>query len=155
MGAFLKMQGVEGESNLKGYEGWVILKSANTSIVRTIPPNAKGHQREQGSTVPGRMVLVRGVDKSTVKLEEKCAEGRMIPEVQIHFTSMINGENKPLKKFTLRNVIVASHSFSGQYEGDTPSEEIQLDYDAVDWAYTVYDKGSPKGDVTGRFSPKG
>lgn len=153
MGAFLKMEGVDGESRVKGYDGWVVLSTANSPVHRSIPAGAKGLDRERGSTTLGEMVLTRGVDKSSVKLVERCAKGKIIDEVQVHFTSMQDGGEAAFMTYKLKNVIVTNWSFSGKYEGQTPLEDLTLNYESVEWNYTSFENGKKTGQVAGSYSP--
>jgi type VI secretion system secreted protein Hcp len=153
MGAFLKMEGVDGESRMKGYEGWVVLTTASSPIHRSIPAGARGVDREKGSTTLGEMVITRGVDKSSVKLAERCAKGKIIDEVQVHFTSMQEGGEAAFMTYKLKNVIATNWSFNGKYEDQTPLEDLTLNYESVEWTYTVFENGKKKGQVSGSFSP--
>ena len=154
MGAFMKMAGVDGECDVAGYKDWITLATASSPIHRTIPAGARGVDRQKGSTVPGEIVVTRGVDKSSVKLAEKCAKGEMIDEVDLHFTAMMNGNEKAFMTFKLKKVIVTNWAYHGKYEGATPTEDLTLNYESVDWNFTAHKNGQTVGQVAASYSPR-
>lgn len=154
MDAYLWLDGVEGESKDQGYEKWVVVKSATFPIVRTISASARGHERERGSTIPGEVTVSRSLDKSSVKLAEKCAKGNMIPEVKVHLVSKIQGRNEPIMQVTLRNAIITNYEFTGATGDQVPAEEVSINYEAIDWNYTVVAENRMQGNVAASYSPK-
>lgn len=156
MAAFLKIDGVPGEATDSKHKDWIIIQSMSSPIYRSIPEGAKDSQRSRGDTTLGDIVVVRELDKSSVKLQEACANGTYYKSVEIHLTSQVGNAQEPYLKYVLSDVIVSSYSFHGNASGDPlPSEEVTLSYSKVEWTYVVIDPkdGSPKGNVAGKFEP--
>jgi len=156
MPAYMKLGDVKGESTDAGHKEWILLESMSAPIHRTIPQGAKDMERSRGETVLGDVVVVRKLDKSSVKLAESCANGTFFPEVQIDFCTMVRDKNEPYLIYKLKNVIVSSHAFHGTASGDpVPTEEVTLGYDEIEWTYIVVDPktGDKKGNVPGKFRP--
>jgi type VI secretion system secreted protein Hcp len=156
MAAFMKMAGIEGEATDSGHKSWIKIESMSSPVFRSIAEGAKDHERSRGTTTLGDIVVVRQLDKSSVKLQEACANGTPYKEVEIHFCTQANNKEEPYLKYKLENVIVSSYSFHGNSSGDPkPTEEITLNATKATWTYTTIDpeKLTPKGNVEGKYSP--
>ena len=117
---------------------------------------AKDQQRTKGDTTLGDICIVRELDKSSVKLEEACANGTFFKEVEIHFTTQVKNKQETYLTYKLANVIITSYSIHVNEKGDpNASEEITLAYTKVEWTYTLInvDTGNKESTVPGKFSP--
>ena len=156
MAAFMEFQGIPGEATDSEHKDWIIIQSLSAPIMRTIPDGSKDHQRTRGETILGDIVVLRELDKSSVKLQEACATGKFSPVVNIHFTTDVQGKSEPYLKYKLTDVIISSYSFHGTSSGDPlPTEELTLAYSEVEWTYIQIDPktGQPKGQVPGKYNP--
>ena len=156
MPAFMKLGDIKGEATDKEHKEWIIIQSMSSPIFRSIPEGAKDMQRTRGETTLGDVVCVRELDKSSVKLQEACANGTFYKDVEIHFCATIKDKQEPYLKYKLNNVIVSSYGFHGTAAGDPiPSEEITLGYSDVEWTYIEIDTqtGDKKGNVVGTYDP--
>lgn len=156
MPAFMKLGDIKGEATDSGHKDWIIIQSLSSSIFRAIPEGARDQQRTKGSTTLSDIVMVRELDKSTVELMANSANGTFFKEVEIHFCTTVKNKQEPYMKYKLSDVIITSHSFHGNSNGDPlPSEEITLGYTEIEWTYTTIDPktGDPKGQVPGKYNP--
>lgn len=156
MAAFLKLGDIKGEATDKEHKDWVIIESMSAPIFRSIPEGARDQQRSRGDTSLGDVVIVRELDKSSVKLQESCANGTFFNKAQLVLTSQVGDAQKPYLKYELENVIVTSYGFHGNASGDPlPTEEITLNCTKVTWTYTTLDPktGEPQGDTDGSYDP--
>jgi type VI secretion system secreted protein Hcp len=156
MAAFLKIGDIKGEATDSNHPDWVIIQSMTSPITRTIQQGAKDQQRSRGETTAGDIVVVRQLDKSSVKLQEAAATGKYFPKVDVHFTTQVQGSSEPYLKYSLSDVIVTSYNFHGVASGDPqPSEDITLNYSKAEWTYVTIDPktGVPKGQVVGKYDP--
>lgn len=156
MAAYAKFEGIDGESTDSGHDKWVIIESMSSPIFRSIPEGAKDQQRTKGETTLGDVVMVRQMDKSSVKLQEACANGTFYKEVEVHFCTTVQNKQEPYLKYKLSDVIISSYSFHGTASGDPlPSEELTLGYTQVEWTYITVDPktGDKKGNVPGKYNP--
>ena len=154
MAAYLKLQGIDGESTDKAHDKWIIIESMSAPIMRSIPGGARDQQRTKGETTLGDIVVVRQLDKSSVPLQEKCAKGDLIKEVEIHFCTQIKDKQEAYLKYKLFDVIISSFSIHANSAGSPlPSEQITLSYSKVEWNYVTIDPktGDNKGNVPGSF----
>jgi len=156
MSAFMKMGDLEGESSDPKHSKWILIESLSNAVHRSIPEGAKDQQRARGQTTAGDVVVVRQMDKSSVKLQEACATGKYFPEVEIHLCVQSDKNQEPYLKYKLENVIVSSYSFHGSASGSPlPSEEVTINYTKATWTYIQVDPKTlkPGGSVEGMFSP--
>jgi type VI secretion system secreted protein Hcp len=156
MPAFVKLGDIKGQATDAEHKDWIIIQSMSAPIYRSIPENARDQQRTQGSTVLGDVILVRELDKSSTKLQEACANGTFLPEVQIDMCSTLGNKQEPYLQYKLKNVIVTSYSFHGTASGDPlPTEEVTLGYTDIEWNYIVLnpESGKKEGNVPGKYNP--
>ena len=155
MAAFMKLGDIQGESTDANHDKWILIQSMSSPIFRSIPEGAKDNERSFGETTLGDIVVVRQLDKSSVKLQEACANGTFFGQVDIEFTTQASGSGTTYLKYILKDVIVSSYSFHGNSSGDPiPSEEVSLSYTEVEWTYTIIDSsGSAAGNVAAGFNP--
>src|SRR4051812_15232552 len=129
MAAFMKMGDIKGESTDDKHKDWIIIDSMSHPVSRSIQQGAKDQQRSRGETTAGDIVVVRQVDKSSVKLHEACATGTYFPSVEIHLTTDVKGKREPYMIYKLSDVIVTSYQFHGNGSGDpVPTEQVDLNY---------------------------
>jgi type VI secretion system secreted protein Hcp len=153
MSAFVKLGDIKGEASDDDHKDWVIIESMSTPIFRSIVEGAKDQQRTQGETTLGDIVLVRQMDKSTPKIQEACANGTFLKEVEIDFCTSIKNKEEPYYQIKLSDVILTSYGLHANASGDPlPTEELTLGYSNVEWTYNVID--SKTGDGAGKVATK-
>ena len=156
MAAFVKIGDIKGEATDAGHTEWVIIESMSSPVYRSIPEGARDQQRTKGHTTLGDVVFTRQLDKSSVKLQEACANGTFYKDVEIHFCTQVKNKQEPYLKYKLNNAIISSYSFHGVASGNPlPSEEVTINFTDVEWTYVIIDPkdGSNKGNVPGKFDP--
>ncbi len=153
MPAFMKLGDIKGESTDQGHKDWILIESMSSPIYRNIPEGARDNERMRGRTTIGDVVCVRQLDKSSVKLQEACANGTFFKEVEIHLCSQVKNKAEPYLKYKLENVIITSYSFHGTADGGKPSEEITMNYTKVTWTFMLLNKdsGAGEGQVETKF----
>lgn len=149
MPAYIQMPNIDGESAEQNHDKWVYVESVSLPIHRSIQEAATGVQRSNGETALGDIVVVKTWDSSTPSLAQACANGKYMDEVLIHLCSMINEQNVVNLELKLKDVIISSYSFHGTGSQDpVPTEEITLNYTAVEWTYKKFDT---MGNEAGNF----
>lgn len=148
--AFLKIQGIPGESNDQAHKDWIEALGFSHGMTQA----ATGHGRAHAPEVRGRCELrdfsiVKVVDKATPLLAKHLCENKLIPEVKIELCRAGGNKEKYLE-YTLSNVIVSSISASkGQGGAGLPLEEVTFSYGKITWTYFQTDlkTAKPKGSV--------
>ncbi len=90
-GAFVKIQGIDGESDDQDHEKWIIIESWSWGVART-----------SSEAAAGDITITKAVDRSSPKLAEAAAKGRGFPEVIIHTPQ--TGVKPGYVSYTLKNV---------------------------------------------------
>jgi type VI secretion system secreted protein Hcp len=161
-GAFLKIQGIEGESTDAKHDKWIEVLSMSSPIFRApVTDPATGVSRRRGDVIMDDITCAKELDKSSPKIAEALCNGTFYDEVEIHFTvpvqvtdpdGTVRTEQEPYLIYKLKDVIVTSYSFHGNAAGDPlPTEEITLGYTEVEWTYVVLDPaGVPTETIIGQ-----
>lgn len=147
MAAYIKFDGIDGESQHDKHKGWSDLISFS-QMVHKPGAGATGAARRRGTTVCEDMQCSKLMDKSSPKLAEAVCDGKVFPKVVIECTVSTTGSSQEVfYKYELKNVLVSSYSVSGGSQ-DKPGESFSLNFEEIKVTYTEMDsEGSKKGDV--------
>ena len=139
--AYLKFDGIDGEVSARGHDAWINVLSISHSISRGAESSATA--RSSGMASFSDITVTKEMDKSSPKLAEAVASGRMIPNVAFELTS----NSGTYLKYELKNVMVTSYSMSGN-ASDRPMESISLNFEEIKVTYTEFSPdGKAKGNV--------
>ena len=121
---FIKFDGVDGESVDKDHRGWSdLLSISETYATASGSVSAKG-----GYAVSDEMVIVKQLDKSSPKIAEAIATGKVFPMVSIALCSNQNTDCSI--SYELSNVMIIGYSISGSAD-ELPVEEISLYFEKI------------------------
>jgi len=138
--AYIKIEGIDGEATDAKHKEWIEVLSFSQSIHRG---DSGSSVRTTASVVFEDIVLTKELDKSSPKLAESVATGKVIPKVEFELTSSAG----IYYKYELTNVMVTSYSVSGTAD-DRPIEQVSLNFEQIKTTYTEYGSdGSKKGNV--------
>lgn len=156
MSAFMKLDGIQGEATDQAHKDWIIVQSMSASIHRAIPPGARDQQRTKGETSIDDLQIVRALDKSSMKLQEACAIGKVFKTIEIEFCTSVKNKQEPYLKYKLYDVVISSyHLLADQSGTPLPSEQVSLSYAAVEWTYVLVDPktGDKRAEVAAKYNP--
>jgi len=151
--AFVKYEGIDGESKDANHEGWSDILSVTERISK--PASATGQTRRRGAVVFEDILIQMEMDKASIKLREKLARGEVIPKVEIEFTATYGGARATYFKYELKNVLITSYqtNASGNDEAGPPSDQVTLNFEEIKWTYTEFDDtGASQGNVEAEFN---
>jgi len=171
--AFIKFDGIDGETQVKDHEGWSEIVSFSQDIHK--PSAGTGATRRIGDVVLEDIVIVKQLDKASPKLAEAMCKGTVFVEVEIHLTGPSEGSTceGTFYSYVLKNVQITRYKVTGSnplahalitpapdsilpYSGpfivqavDAPLEEISLNFEEITVTYTECDPitGKTKGNV--------
>jgi len=170
--AYVKYEGIDGESESAGHEGWSEIVSFSQPMHK--PGISAGTTRSEGYVVIEDIVIVKQIDKASPKLAEAICTGKVFPKVEIHLTGPSEGStcNGTFYAYELKNVMITSYKVSGSnplafaliapapdsivpYSGpfivqavDAPMEEISISFEEIKVTYTECDSsGKSKGNI--------
>ena len=171
--AYVKFEGIDGESQAEGHKAWSEIVSFSQSI--SVPGGGSiSITRRRSDVVFEDVVVVKQVDKSSPKLAEFIAKGTVLSKVEIHLTGPSEGSTcqGTFYAYEFKNVRITSYKVSGSnplayvliapapditmpsagpfiiQAVDAPIEEITFNFEEIKVTYTECDSlGKSKGNV--------
>lgn len=145
--AFLKIEGIPGESRKEGHPDEIDLLSFSFGASN---PTTVGKGTGAGASQVNisSFNVMKSTDLSSTALFLRCAKGEHIPEATV--TLRKAGGTKPLEylQYKFSKVFVDSIQWSGSSGGDTPAESLSLAFEKVEIVYSSQnDDGTPKKTV--------
>ena len=101
----VKIDGIEGEATLSGYEGWIECVSMKHAI--SLPVVAQASGRTEGTSRHGAMLMMHAIDKATPALKLACSAGANVGDVEVHRMRMIGGQARPVEQISMSRVMVS------------------------------------------------
>ena len=171
--AYIKFDGVDGEAVSIGHEGWSEIVSFNQQITKP-GSGSIDISRRRGDVVLEDIIIVKQVDKASLKFAEAICKGTVFPKVEIHLTGPSEGSTceGTFYAYELKNVMITNYRVTGSnplahaliapapdsilpYSGpfivqavDAPMEEISLNFEEIKVTYTECDStGKAKGNI--------
>ena len=122
--AFMKIEGIAGESKDAGHPGWIEIRSFSFGTTNAASAGGSGRG-------PGRVSIVKEVDKASPLLKQKCATDQHLPEVTL---AMRKAGGDPSASayltYVLHDAIVSSCSMSGG--GERPQETLSINFTKIE-----------------------
>jgi type VI secretion system secreted protein Hcp len=144
--AFLKINGVPGESSDDLHKEWIEVLSYSLGVDQPKTASASSH----GSLSAERanfhdFHVVKALDKASPKLFVACASGQHFPDATLEICRA-GGDKQPFMEYKLTDVIVTSLRPGGTGKGESvPLEEVSLSYGKIEWKYTQTKVAGGKG----------
>ncbi len=142
--AYIKFDGVDGESIDARYRNWSDLQSVSFSIVREVVAGGGG-ATSRAVAVAGEFTCVKELDKSSPLLMRGLVLGETIPTLTIELTRSTEAGDQPYLKYELKDVLISSYSIApgggGSGQGEAPTETLSLNYEEIKVVYTQLDAG--------------
>lgn len=151
--AFLKIDGIPGESTDDGHKDWIEILSFSHGISQP----ASGSASSAGGATSERchhqdFVIAKYLDKGSPKLYESCSTGQHIKEVTMELCRA-GGDKVKYMEVKMEEVIISSVAPGGNGKGTDsfPTETVSFNYGKIKWTYTQQKRGdgSGGGNVTG------
>ena len=151
--AFLKIDGIPGESTDDKHKDWIEILSHNFGM--TQPSSATASSAGGGTTERVNvhdLSVVKHLDKASPKLYELCCSGKHIKDVSIELCRA-GGDKLKYMEIKMEQVIISSvqPGGTGQSPDGFPAESVSFNFGKVKWTYTQQKRpdGTGGGNVTG------
>lgn len=148
MAAYIKFDGIDGESTADGNDKWSELLMSNMHLHKT-GAGEVGAARRRGTPIVEDIRCEKLLDKASPKIAEAVLSGKIFKTVDIHYkTSVSDDSRQTYLKVELKDVMVTSYSISGGNQ-EKPIESFSLNFGEIKTTYTELDNaGGKKGDVS-------
>ena len=153
MAAYMKYDGIDGESQEANHAKWIDVLSFDWGIHRR-ESGQTGQSRRRGAAVVEDLTLTIAYEKAAPKLQEMCLKGEVIPKLEIEFSALLGRARATYLKYELKNVMITSFqtSASGTAESGRPTVVLGNNFEEVKVTYTEHDReGKSKGNVETEF----
>lgn len=147
MAGYIKFDGIDGEFQDKDHKNWSVIESFSQVLHKT-GGGKSGSSRRGGDVQFEDVHVAKEVDKSSPKLAEAVAKGKVFAKVEIHVTASYTDQGRvTYYAYELKNVQVTSYQVGGSPE-NRPNEQLSLNFEEIKCTYTEMDNaGKKKGNV--------
>jgi type VI secretion system secreted protein Hcp len=150
LSAFLKIDGIEGESHHDKHKGEIEILDYHWSVAQPSAASASsaGTQTTERAHF-GDLIVYKGLDKASPSLAQACASGTHLPKAILTICRASDG-TQPFMIYTLLDVIITSIRAGARGYGESlPLEELSLSYGKIEWEYLQIkpEGGSPQGRI--------
>jgi type VI secretion system secreted protein Hcp len=147
--AFIKIDGIEGESSDDKHSGWIEATSYSCGLSQAVSSTASssGGASAERATFQD-FIFNKHVDKASPLLALACADGTHINTITVELCRA-GTEKVKFMEYKLSNCIISSISNGGGGGADFPSESLAVNFGKINWAYTVQKRegGGASGNV--------
>lgn len=153
--AFLKIDGIPGESTDDKHKDWIEVLSYQHGISQPATASASsGGARSAERCNHQDFTIVKALDKASPKIALYCCNGTHIKEVKLELCRAA-GDKQKYMEYKMTDVIISAVRPTGTAKGGEtlPLEEVSFNYGKIEWIYTETDHatGKPKGDVKAQW----
>jgi type VI protein secretion system component Hcp len=142
---FIKFDGVDGESQAKGFEGQSDVLGYDWGM--SIPLRANGSGRRRAAVELEELIFSKAFDTASVALQDRLASGFITRRVVL--TLVDNGEDgqrEPYLQYELGNVQLSSYRVSWNDTGK-PVEHYGIVFETILLSYTTREDDGAAGDT--------
>src|SRR5260370_38286017 len=151
--AFLKIDGIPGESADDKHKAWIEILSFDFGMEQ--PSSATDSSAGGGTTERvdvDDFAVMKHLDKASPKLYEFCCNGKHIKDVTLELCRA-GGDKMKYLEVKMEQVVISSAHPSGKSEGSDgfPTENVKFNFAKVKWTYTQQKRAycSGGGNVAG------
>jgi type VI secretion system secreted protein Hcp len=134
--AFIKIDGIEGESTDDKHQGWIEIQSYRSGHSQTISKTASsagGATAERADF--NTFAFSKLLDKSSPLLMSACAAGTHINEITIELCRAGTDKIK-FMEYKLKNSLISTVSTSsGDPNNSFPVELVKINFGKIEWCY--------------------
>lgn len=143
--AFLKIDGIEGESTDSNHKGWIELISYYSDMTQTVSRTASSAGGASAERVDfNGFGFTKLLDKASPLLALACAAGTHIDTIVLELCRA-GGDKLTFMQYTMRNCIISSIETSGTHGENFPSEDLEIDFGQIEWRYTLQNRAGGGG----------
>jgi type VI secretion system secreted protein Hcp len=146
--AFLKIDGIEGDSNDSKHKNEIDVISWSFGDSQPAAAASAGGARGAGRVSMQDFKFTMRAGKASPVLFGAVASGKHMNKAVLTIYKM-GKERQVASKITLGDVVVSSFISLGSRSADVPAEEIMLNFSKIEVSNTIFDPqtGAPRGEI--------
>jgi type VI secretion system secreted protein Hcp len=134
--AFLKIDGIPGESTDAKHKDWIEVTQFNQSMSQPASATASSAGGATAERVDfGTFDIQHLLDKASPKIYEACATGKHIKDVTLEICRA-GGDKLKYLEVKLEQVVISSIESSGTAGDGFPTETVKFSYGKIKWTYS-------------------
>lgn len=142
--AFLKIDGIPGESTDEKHKDWIEILSFTHGLAQKSSPTASTAGGATSERVQHQdLTIAHLMDKASAKIYEACCTGKHIKDVTIELCRA-GGTKQKYMEIKMEQVVISAVSMSGA-DGDFPAETVSFNYGKIKWTYTQQKRADGTG----------
>lgn len=130
----MRVDGVDGDSNLAGFDGWIDVLSSKWS-------GARQQDGRRGAPDVADFRVAMKYEGASTKLTEATLTGRVYPLIEVEHSKVIAGKRVTYLAYELKNVVVTSFDTSA---AKRPTDKYTFNFEEITATYTEYDGAGNK-----------
>jgi type VI secretion system secreted protein Hcp len=147
--SFLKLDGIDGDSVVKGHEGAIDILGF-TSGVQTDPPAAGG--AGVGKPQFFQIVVSKNIDKTSPVLMVGCATGKIFKTASLSTAKVGTNSTKDFFKIVLTNATITKvETTVSSGNSDKLTEYVELSFQKIQWTITTTNSKGESVTSTGGY----
>lgn len=152
--AFIKIEGIPGESTDDKHKDWIEVLSFSTGVSQATAGSASTSGGASAQRADFQYFsFVKTLDKSSPKLALACADGTHIKTVTLELCRAGGSDKVKYYEIKMSDCMISGYRPGGSSHGgeNLPLEEINIDYAKIEWTYVQQKRadGSGGGQVAG------
>lgn len=133
--AYVKLQGIDGESTDAKHKNWIEVLNFNLSASNPVTVGSGVGGLSAGRVqIPG-FSFTKRVDKATPAIFNKCCSGDPIPKVEVEICKH-SGDKHCYLKYIFTNAMISSTSPSGFGGEEIATEGVSIAFGKIEIEYT-------------------
>lgn len=141
MGMFMKMTGIDGESDDENHKGWIEIDSWDVHYDQPLTPAKDSDGSQFNRAKHEALNIGKKLDKSSASITKKCWKGEKIDNVTIECFRSLD-ETSSISAYLiieLKDVFVTDYMLKTN-SAELPDEDLKLDYVEIKFTYKPTDK---------------
>lgn len=134
--AFIKIDGIDGESTDDKHKGWIEMTSYNHGVNQAVSSTASSSGGASAERATFRdFSFTKELDIASPALALACADGTHIDEITVELCRA--GKDKvKFMEYKFKNCLISGVEVGGTGSGEIPTESVAINYGKINWAYT-------------------
>jgi type VI secretion system secreted protein Hcp len=129
---FIKIKGIDGESEDAAHKKWIdVLSFKHGNSVWKSGRQARGFPKQSGTQQRGMLTISRSVQKASPKLYLACCNGTNLPDIQVELSDKAKGSNL---HYILKRPFVNNLEVARGRDGSV-RETVTFSYPKIEWTY--------------------